>query len=56
MLTPIKSTVTDFSKSLPNVMMAEEIDFKMWGCKIIVAVASHNFALIMMDPNLRVIE
>jgi hypothetical protein len=37
MLAPIKSTVTDFSKSFPDIAMAEEIDFKAWGRKFMVA-------------------
>jgi hypothetical protein len=56
MLAPIKSAVTNFSKSLPDVVMAEEIDFETWGHKFMVAVVSYRFALIIMDPNSRFIE
>jgi hypothetical protein len=40
MLTPIKSIVTDFSKSFPDVVMAKEIDFEMWGRKFVVTVVN----------------
>jgi hypothetical protein len=38
MLTPVKTTVLEFNKSFPDVAMAKEIDFEMWGCKFVVAV------------------
>jgi hypothetical protein len=56
MPTPVKSAVTEFSKSFPDIAIAEEIDFEMWGHKFIVAIISRFFALKLMNPNLRFIE
>jgi hypothetical protein len=44
------STVLEFSKSLPDVVMAKEIDFKTWGHKFMVAIVSYHFAPILKDP------
>jgi hypothetical protein len=56
MLAPVKTAVIKFSKSFPNVAMAEEIDFDTWGRKFVVTVVSCLFALKLMDFNLRFIE
>jgi hypothetical protein len=55
-LTPVKTAVVEFSKSFPDVAMAEEIDFETWGHKFVVIVVSCSFALRLLDSDLRILE
>jgi hypothetical protein len=36
-----KAVILDLLKLLPAIHMAEEKDFKVWGCQFINAVVSH---------------
>lgn len=40
MLAPIKTATAEFSKSFPDIAMADGIYFEMWGHKFVVAVVS----------------